>query len=487
MTPIDAGLVARVSAGIKYIITGSNGFFGPSDPLPPVSQESQGRALDYPVAFNLQQSPRAYEPTSFQQLRAFADGYDLLRIIIETRKDQMEKQKWNIVLKDEDKKAKTKDAAPDPRIKELETFFAYPDKFNGWNTWLRMLLEELFVLDAPALYVRKTVGGQMFGFQPIDGATIKRIITIDGLTPMPPEAAYQQVLKGLPAIDYTLDELIYRPRNVRVNKLYGYGPVEQILMTVNIALRRQISQLNYYTAGNMPDAIITTPLGWSIDQVTKFQAYWDSIHEGNSAERRKAKFVPGGKETQIQFTKDQILKDEFDEWLARVICYAFSVSPTNFIKQVNRATAETAAESAQEEGLEPIMNWVKDLMDFLITKYFGYDDMEFSWREEEVVDPLVQSQIDASDVSEKIRTVDEVREMRGLEPLTDEQIERMKAMTPAPPPMIGDDGKPINPAQPGVSKKPGVAGDKPDAAKPGVAKIDGLKKKHQHHHAIKSY
>ena len=34
-------------------------------------------------------------------------------------------------------------------------------------------------------------------------------------------------------------------------------------------------------------------------------------------------------------------KDEFDEWLARIVCYAFSLPPTAFIRQVNRATAET--------------------------------------------------------------------------------------------------------------------------------------------------
>jgi hypothetical protein len=31
----------------------------------------------------------------------------------------------------------------------------------------------------------------------------------------------------------------------------------------------------------------------------------------------------------------------YDEWLARVICYAFSVPASAFISQVNRATSET--------------------------------------------------------------------------------------------------------------------------------------------------
>ena len=37
-----------------------------------------------------------YEPVGFAELRAFADAYDLLRLVIETRKDQMERQRWRI-------------------------------------------------------------------------------------------------------------------------------------------------------------------------------------------------------------------------------------------------------------------------------------------------------------------------------------------------------------------------------------------------------
>ncbi len=45
------------------------------------------------------------------------------------------------------------------------------------------------------------------------------------------------------------------------------------------------------------------------------------------------------------------LKDQYDEWLARVICYAFSVPATPFVSQVNRATSETMRLQATQEGL----------------------------------------------------------------------------------------------------------------------------------------
>jgi phage portal protein BeeE len=62
--------------------------------------------------------------------------------------------------------------------------------------------------------------------------------------------AYQQVLKGLPAVNYSARDIVYRPRNVRAHKVYGYSPVQQVLMTVNIALRRQLWQLDYFFEGS---------------------------------------------------------------------------------------------------------------------------------------------------------------------------------------------------------------------------------------------
>ena len=42
-------------------------------------------------------------------------------------------------------------------------------------------------------------------------------------------------------------------------------------MTVNIALRRQLWQLDYFTEGSIPDALIGVPQGWTPDQIKQFQ------------------------------------------------------------------------------------------------------------------------------------------------------------------------------------------------------------------------
>ena len=462
-TPIEPGIIARAVAGVRYAVTGKQpDWFGPGQPLLPVAQEqARGRAFDYLVMGNTQTAPRNTEAVSFAQMRALADGYDLLRLVIETRKDQMAALKWSVKPKDPKKMA-------DPRCQKIEEFLQSPNKEHDWATWLRMVLEDMLVIDAATVFPRQTVGGQLYALELIDGGTIKRVMDQGGRTPMPPDVAYQQILKGLPAVDYSRDELIYKPRNPRTNRVYGYSPVEQIIMTVNIALRRQLHQLQYYTEGNIPEALIGVPPEWNPDQIKAFQEYWDALLEGNTAQRRHAKFVPGGMTP--TFTKNAELKDDFDDWLARVVCFAFSIEPTPFVKSANRATAQTARAQALTEGLVPTMSWACSLLTQVIAVQFKAPDLKFEFDQQDDVDALTQAQIDQIYVAAKVKTPNEVRDGLGLDPMTDDQIAELKALAPPPP------------VAPGVGNSP--PDDKQNPLGRQANEVKPTEKAEVHHHHI---
>lgn len=229
---LDAGTVQAVARGTawqrvkalgRYIISGippDNGFFGPNQPLAPVAQEeAAGRAWDFAVGYNLRITPKQEdEGVNFATLRGLAEACNVLRLVIETRKDQICRQDWEITARDGDA---TGDKAA---IKAVTDFLALPDREHTWDAWLRMLVEDMLVIDAATVYPRATRGGGLYGLELIDGATIKRLLDISGRTPIPPDPAYQQILKGLPAVDYTADELIYMPRNPRTSRVYGLSP-----------------------------------------------------------------------------------------------------------------------------------------------------------------------------------------------------------------------------------------------------------------------
>ncbi len=479
-TPIEPGILARAITGVKYMLNGKAnvGWFGPGQPIAPQAQNEEGvlgRMFDFRVGVNTVRTPRDAEGISFTQLRALADSCDLLRLVIETRKDQMTKLKWTIKHKDTKKK-------PDPKCEEIENFLRYPDQQNDWETWLRAVLEDMFVIDAATVYPRMNMGGGLYALELMDGSTVKKILDQTGRTPLPPEPAYQQILKGISAANYSRDELVYRPRNIRTNKAYGYSHVEQVVMTVNIAIRRSIHQLQYYTEGNVPEMLMGVPETWNPDQISKFQSYWDLLLEGDTAQRRHMKFVPGGMKSVA--TKEAALKDTYDEWLARIICYAFSTSPSALVSAMNRATAEQAHTQALQEGLAPTMSWVKSMMDYIIVKYFDAADLQFVWDEEDSTSQKEQMDILTGYVKAKIITDDEARDELGYDPLTEEQRGAL-----APPPVPGavdENGDPIEPdpdapgspgAVPGsASKPPGAPKPQPEGNQAGKYQSSGLRK-----------
>lgn len=446
-TPLDPGFVARVAAGVRYAISGvaPDGWFTPGQPLQPVAQEqAEGRVFDYPVGVNFTTAARTpSDGLSFAQLRAFADAYDLLRLAIETRKDQVEAFQWQIVPEDEA-------VAPDSMAGAIEaatTLMRRPDGTHRFGQWLRMLVEELLVIDAVAIYPRANRGGGVYGFELIDGATIKRLIDDGGRTPLPPSPAYQQVLKGLPAVDYSTQQLVYHMRNPRVSRLYGHSPVEQVITTVNLALRRQATQLSHYTEGSVPDGIAQVPETWTPKQIADFQVWWDSVTNGPGP-RSRIRFIPSL--DGITFPRLNVIKDEMDEWLARIICYAFSITPSALLKQVNRASGEQMADTAKEEGLYPLLRCMEGWLTDLLQQHGKFGGVAFRFKTDHGADPLVQSQIHTAYINAKVITPDEARADLGREAMTPAQRE---AAFPAPPAPLAPGQDEDEPPKKGAGKQ----------------------------------
>ncbi len=386
--PLPPSVFARLAQATRYAITGvsPDTWFGPLQPLAPMAPpEVKGRQFDYPFGANLNYIPRAENGISFAELRGLADALPLLRAVIETRKDQIAGQNYAV-------RARAHADAPDASksIEAVRRFLVRPDRRHSFADWLRMLLEEMLVIDAATIYPRYARGGGLYSLDIIDGATIKPLIGEDGRAPETPDPAYQQILKGVPAADFSADELLYLPRNLRSHRLYGFSPVEQIALTVNIALRRDAATLDYYRTGSQPDAFATLPKEWTADQIRSFQDYFDALMSGNLARGRMTKFMPA--DFKLIETRQPPLKDQYDEWLARIICYAFSVPVSPLVSQVNRATGETLRMQATQEGLVPLKNWIKSALDQVIQDCMNEPALEFVWVGDDAVDPLQQAQ-----------------------------------------------------------------------------------------------
>jgi len=421
---MEQSLINCVTVGLQQTISGvlPSNWFGPSQPIPQQAPpDTPIRILDYLFGLNLIYQPGVTDTVEipFHYLREVADRCDIVRLCIETRKDQVAKIPWAFRLRPLDKESATAHqvrSASDPRVNELNKQFRYPDGERDWQTWVRSVLEEVFVTDALSLAPRwaseeKT---KLVALDQIDGSMVSRKIDVQGRTPAAPSVAYQLYIKGVPAIDLTTRDLIYKPRNYRPHRIYGFSPVQQILMTINTIVRRQMTQLSFYTEGNIPDSIVSLGPEWSADSMKQLQDQFDVL-AGNIAKRSRLRFIPETKN--IVFPKEKMLMDQMDEWLARICCYAFSLSPQPFVKMMNRGTAQNATEQALQEGLMPILDWIAGLLTFIVEKYMGYDDIEFAFLDDEISDPLEQAQVDKIYASMGKTSIDELRRRDGQEPL----------------------------------------------------------------------
>ena len=182
---------------------------------------------------------------------------------------------------------------------------------------------------------------------------------------------------------------------------------------------------------NIPEAIAGVPESWDAQTIKQFQTWWDALMEGDTAARRHLKFIPGdAAKIQMLRTAEDTLKTQFDEWLVRIVCYAFSTSPTPFVQQMNRATSETVQDVANEEGLVPLLDFLREMMNDIIKKVLHVDGLQFRWNLQEDVDPATQKDIDATYMEHGVYSIDDVRARKGLEPL-------------GVPPMIWTGGGPV--------------------------------------------
>ena len=395
-------------------------WMGPLNPLNPFAPAGTGwRGWDYPVGINIRYLPRQEGPDpllGFDELRFFSRNVDIVRIILENRKQQLQRQSWKFTLKDQ-----SKDPDSDPRIAQLTEFFERPDPIGDvdFYGWLNLIMEEMLVIDAASVYIqRDKSSNRPIALRPVDGATIKLLINLEGAAPMPPSPAYQQIIKGVPIVDLDKTQLFYYPRNLRPDGLYGYSSVEQIINTLNLWMRREIYRIQFYTEANTPAGLLELPQNYTNEDTKDFRKWLDSSLRGNTAERWNLLPVPNGsKYTEI---KPPVLNDTLDEYIAQIVCYCLGVPPTPFMSMrggMARANVESQKDQSKEEGLAPLIQYVCNFVEKLIYWGWGWTDIRFGPVFAQETDPQIQSNIHKTYLSMGVLNINEVREDLGREPI----------------------------------------------------------------------
>ena len=406
-------------------------WYSPMEPVWPFGPPYYNvpREWDYPVGYNLNYVPQRLNLVG--TLRGMRQSWGILATVIETRKSQLMRVPWTIQVKG-------KPRATSKGVELAKKFFKSPDGVLTYRQWAWKYLDDLFVIDAPTLYMDRDNGGRLRHAPVLDGGTIfpliddagrrpdtDAIVTPNGIFYERRQPAFQQIIYGLPMINLSKDEIIYGMMAPRAElPIFGYSPVEQILTEATEAIRKTFYQLEFWRAGSMPELIITVPDNWTPRQIATFQAHFDAVLSGQLTLKSKVRFVPGGmKPFDIKNASGESLWSQRDELLVRLCCYAFSVSPTPFIHQNNRATANQNQEASEEEGLYPLMSyWKDDVVDVILQDKLGLDDVEAVFLPRQEPDQSKQAEIHQIRLHDGSVTINEVRGEMGLEPIPDGDV-----------------------------------------------------------------
>jgi SPP1 gp7 family putative phage head morphogenesis protein len=437
--------------------------FGPNIPLVPAPLDptrrdgrAEPRLWEYPVSWNLPGHANRLVP--WKTLRDAA-GLPLIRDCIRIRKEEVRGLEWDIVLSrravDQARREKPDAGALDVerelrdkfvgQIDAAIEFWQTPDRGNGFTftEWLCAALEEILVLDALPIYPRRTLGGELYSLEVLDGTTIKPLLDHRGGRPMPPEPAYQQNIHGFPRGEfmadtsdtdgeqipnaYAADQLIYIRREVRTHTPYGLSPVEQSLLDIDTWMKRVNWIRSEYTEGVMPAGwLINEQTGhtWTPGQVREYERELNDYLSGNTAARHRYRVLPPGFKPDDSSASDQQAekyKPEFDLFLIKMVAGHFDLTAheLGFVEAQGlggEGHAEGQDRINERKGRRPALRWIANLITDISRAHLGLPrELEFQWLGiEDESDSDQDEDTSLEDLAMGGMTLNELRDRRGL-------------------------------------------------------------------------
>lgn len=471
--------------------------FGPGQPLvsAPVSPALPSgrpapRQTEYDVSSNLQTTPQRTVPWSV--LRGAADNVSIVRSCIEVCKAALTGLEWSFGI--DSSRAQTlakrsntssheviadlQDKYAD-KIDELHQWWKYPMRGMTFTEWLNAILEDEVVLDAVAVYPRLSLGGNLLAAEYVDATTIKPLLDERGGTPIPPFAAYQQILYGFPRGDFQArpddevdgeyvlaaygptskfqgartDSLIYKVRNKRTQSPYGLSAVEQSLPDVELYLKRWDWLRSEYTHGVTPQMIVNVDAAMTAEQMREWESILNDDLSGRTDERHRAKLLPEGFNPQFPPGFDAKYSNDLDLHLIRLICASFDVLPTSLGFVPNhgmgggggKGQQQGESDSQLQRGTKPRARWITEIINEISITYLGMPpELSFLFHGIDEEDEQKRATLLEGYIGNSLMTVNEGRDQLNLPRSSHPQANELLFNTPTGPAFLDSSVQPVS-------------------------------------------
>jgi HK97 family phage portal protein len=348
-------------------------------------------------------------------LRRFAET-PVARRAINLIKDRIASMDWQIRIRRGYEAAQVENA--EARANALRQALEDPNGSDSFRTLFEQVIDDVLVGGFGAIEMKATGDpARPFQLYAVDGAAIQIDPKWDG-NPATPRFGFATGRTGVDAVTPLRDdELMYLRLNPRTHSVFGLGKVEVAFESI-----AQFLGANRYAGRLASNSVVQYAL-W-LDEATPEQhdrliRWWQDEIEGTgrvpvlSCEKKPEvlRFAGG---------TDADLRLQWQEFLIRMIANAFDLPPMllGLEQDVNQSTAGELADDAFQSAIVPLAKLVAEhITRDVFAKLLGWREFEFVFNALETRDEQQEVAMQVQLLNAGVLTVNEVRQMRGLQPL----------------------------------------------------------------------
>ncbi|KKM22872.1 hypothetical protein LCGC14_1620930, partial [marine sediment metagenome] len=219
-------------------------------------------------------------------------------------------------------------------------------------------------------------------------------------------------------------EIVFSTRYPRSNSVYGWSVVQSIFDIIESLNASLIYNRDFFQNQAIPHGMLSM-IDMPNEQLLKFRAYWENHVKGKAHKfpitnfkTDFQKFITTNRE--MEFLNSQ-------KWYANLVCAMFGTTPGELGINVSpTGTASRATQEGQErvhlrKAIKPLLAIEEyHINTEIIPEFFGEEEevtVMYQCKELDLAEELRQQKIDESDLDRGVRTINEVRIERGLDPV----------------------------------------------------------------------
>ena len=378
--------------------------------------EAERRTLAVPSILNPVQYPGRLLPKPTPvNLRRFAET-PVVRRAINVIKDRIAAMDWQVRVRRGVRPGDVECAGE--KMRALRRMLEEPNAVDNFRTLIEQVIEDALTGGFGAIEMEPTGDEERPAMLwAVDGASIRINGRWDGQVETP---RYAQVAPGQmesSAVDLLDRQLMYVRMNPRSFTPFGLGPLEVAFETVNQFLSA------HRFAGKLAANSVAQYALW-LNEATPTQhdrliRWWQDEIEGTG---RVPLISTEQKPEVLRFAQgtDADLRLAWQEFLIRMVANAFGLPPLmlGLEADVNQSTASEMADEAFRGAISPLaMLLAGHITRDVFGKCIGWREFEFVFNELNARDEGTELAMQVQLLQAGVLTTDEVRAMRGLEPL----------------------------------------------------------------------